>query len=73
MMADLSDSPEDCAVATRCGSGRRTYDYPGLKVVLNRVANAGIRLLFQHGAPPSWARAQARTHTSTRITKSQVP
>ena len=62
MMADMSDSPKDlvlyyrvleqgydCAFGTRFGNGGRTYDYPKLKLVLNRIVNAGIRLLFQHG------------------------
>jgi dolichol-phosphate mannosyltransferase len=62
MMADLSDSPKDlvmyyrlleqgydCAFGTRFASGGRTYDYPKFKLLLNRIANAGIRLLFQHG------------------------
>jgi dolichol-phosphate mannosyltransferase len=62
MMADLSDSPKDlvlyyrvleqgydCAFGTRFGPGRRTHDYPRLKLVLNRIVNAGIRVLFRHG------------------------
>ncbi|MGO9753233.1 MAG: glycosyltransferase family 2 protein [Solirubrobacteraceae bacterium] len=62
MMADLSDSPQDlvlycrvlqqgydCAFGTRFGSGGQTHDYPKAKLVLNRIVNAGIRLLFQHG------------------------
>ena len=62
MMADLSDAPKDlilyyrvleqgydCAFGTRFGSGGETHDYPRLKLVLNRIANAGIRFLFQHG------------------------
>ena len=62
MMADLSDSPQDlvlyyrvleqgydCAFGTRFGSGGRTVGYPRFKLVLNRIANAGIRFLFQHG------------------------
>ena len=62
MMADLSDSPKDlvryyrvleqgydCAFGTRFGSGGRTNDYPRFKLVLNRIANAGIRMLFHHG------------------------
>lgn len=62
MMADLSDSPRDlvryyrcleegfdCAFGTRFGSGGHTQDYPWLKLVLNRITNTGIRLLFQHG------------------------
>jgi dolichol-phosphate mannosyltransferase len=62
MMADMSDSPQDlvryfrqlelgydCAFGTRFGSGGATYDYPRLKLALNRIANTGIRLLFRHG------------------------
>ena len=62
MMADMSDSPKDlvlyyrvleqgydCAFGTRFGNGGRTYDYPRVKLLLNRVVNAGIRVLFQHG------------------------
>ncbi len=62
MMADLSDSPRDlvlyyrvleqgydCAFGTRFGNGGRTYDYPKLKLILNRIVNTGIRVLFQHG------------------------
>lgn len=62
MMADLSDSPRDlilyyrvleqgydCAFGTRFGSGGRTHEYPLLKLIVNRVVNAGIRVLFQHG------------------------
>ena len=62
MMADLSDSPTDliayyrilergydCAFGTRFGRGGRTHDYPLPKLVLNRIANAFIRMLFRHG------------------------
>ena len=62
MMADMSDSPKDlvmyyrlleqgfdCAFGTRFANGGRTYDYPKFKLVLNRIVNFGIRLLFQHG------------------------
>lgn len=62
MMADESDSPRDlvlyyrvleqgydCAFGTRFGNGGRTIDYPRLKLILNRIANTGIRALFQHG------------------------
>ena len=62
MMADLSDSPRDlilyyrvleqgydCAFGTRFGNGGSTIDYPRLKLVLNRLVNVGIRVLFQHG------------------------
>lgn len=62
VMADLSDSPRDvvryhrvleqgfdCVFGTRFGLGGRTHDYPLPKLILNRIVNAGIRLLFQHG------------------------
>jgi dolichol-phosphate mannosyltransferase len=62
MMGDLSDSPKDlvlyyhvleqgydCAFGTRFGNGGSTQGYPRVKLVLNRIVNAGIRLLFQHG------------------------
>jgi dolichol-phosphate mannosyltransferase len=62
MMADMSDSPSDlvlyyrlleagydCAFGTRFGRGGRTYNYPKFKLVLNRIVNSGIRVLFQHG------------------------
>lgn len=62
MMADLSDSPRDlvlyyrvleqgydCAFGTRFGSGGHTYGYPRLKLIVNRIVNTGIRVLFQHG------------------------
>jgi dolichol-phosphate mannosyltransferase len=62
MMADLSDSPRDlvlyyrvlehgydCAFGTRFGHGGSTHNYPRIKLILNRIANTGIRVLFQHG------------------------
>jgi dolichol-phosphate mannosyltransferase len=62
MMADLSDSPRDlvryyraleqgydCAFGTRFGHGGRTHRYPLPKLILNRIVNTGIRILFQHG------------------------
>jgi len=62
MMADLSDSPSDlvryyrvveagydCAFGTRFGYGGSTHDYPIVKLVLNRIVNAAIRILFRHG------------------------
>lgn len=62
MMADLSDSPRDlvryyrvleagydCAFGTRFGRGGTTSGYPIAKLVLNRIVNAGIRMLFRHG------------------------
>jgi dolichol-phosphate mannosyltransferase len=62
MMADLSDSPGDlvsyyrvlesgydCAFGTRFGHGGSTDDYPRGKLLLNRVFNTGVRILFRHG------------------------
>jgi dolichol-phosphate mannosyltransferase len=63
MMADGSDDPADlvlyyhvledgfdCAFGSRFlgGSGRVT-DYPRFKLILNRLVNWGIRMLFRHG------------------------
>lgn len=62
VMADGSDSPEDvvtyyrvlaegheCAFGSRFVPGARVLDYPRTKLVMNRVVNAGIRVLFRHG------------------------
>ncbi len=62
MMADLSDSPRDlvlyyrvleqgydCAFGTRFGNGGRTDNYPRIKLILNRIVNSAIRVLFRHG------------------------
>ena len=62
VMADGSDSPEDlvryhrlladgwdCAFGSRFMAGARVDDYPAVKLVINRVVNAGIRVLFGHG------------------------
>jgi dolichol-phosphate mannosyltransferase len=61
-MADLSDAPEDivtyyrlleqgfdCAFGSRFMPGAVITDYPRLKLVMNRLVNLGIRLLFRHG------------------------
>jgi dolichol-phosphate mannosyltransferase len=34
---------------TRFGHGGRATDYPQHKLVINRVVNTGIRMLFRHG------------------------
>lgn len=62
MMADLSDSPRDlvtywrlleqgfeCAFGSRFMPGGRTEGYPRFKLLLNRLVNLGIRVLFRHG------------------------
>jgi dolichol-phosphate mannosyltransferase len=61
MMADGSDSPEDlvkyhrlldegydCAFGSRFMAGSRVHDYPRFKLVINRLVNWFIRLLFNH-------------------------
>ncbi|MFH1497941.1 MAG: glycosyltransferase family 2 protein [Verrucomicrobiota bacterium] len=58
-MADASDSPDDvikywnklaeghdCVFGSRFIRGGGTFDYPALKLMLNRAFNLGIRLLF---------------------------
>ena len=59
-MADASDSPEDlvmfvrtmevrgtdCVFGSRFAPGGRVVDYPRLKLLINRIANTGIRALF---------------------------
>jgi len=62
VMADLSDSPTDvvhyyrmleygydCVFGTRFGLGGTTHDYPLGKLIINRIVNAWIRVLFRHG------------------------
>lgn len=61
-MADASDSPEDllryfsmiesgaeCVFGSRFIKGGKVIDYPWHKLVLNRIVNFMIRLLFLHG------------------------
>jgi dolichol-phosphate mannosyltransferase len=62
VMADGSDSPADlvryhrlleegydCAFGSRFMRGSSVHDYPRFKLVLNRIVNWGIRMLFRHG------------------------
>ena len=62
VMADGSDSPEDlvsyyrlleegyeCAFGSRFIRGSTVTDYPRSKLIMNRIVNWGIRLLFRHG------------------------
>lgn len=62
VMADGSDSPDDlvryqrlleegyeCAFGSRFMQGSRVVDYPRSKLIMNRIVNWGIRLLFRHG------------------------
>ncbi|MGY3211758.1 glycosyltransferase family 2 protein [Mucilaginibacter sp. HD30] len=58
MMADLSDSPDDlvkyyytmlankvdCVFGSRFIKGGKVYDYPKLKLIINRIANAIINI-----------------------------
>lgn len=61
VMADGSDSPEDlvtyqrllesgyeCAFGSRFIHGSRVIDYPRYKLIMNRIVNLGIRVLFRH-------------------------
>ena len=62
VMADGSDDPDDlvryyrlleegydCAFGSRFMRGSTVHDYPRFKLVLNRIVNWGIALLFRHG------------------------
>jgi dolichol-phosphate mannosyltransferase len=62
VMADGSDSPDDvlryyrlleegydCAFGSRFVRGASVQDYPRFKLVLNRISNFAIRVLFRHG------------------------
>jgi len=62
MMADASDSPDDlvayyrlleegyeCAFGSRFIRGARVIDYPPTKLIMNRIVNFGIRVLFRLG------------------------
>jgi dolichol-phosphate mannosyltransferase len=62
VMADGSDDPGDlvryyrlleegydCAFGSRFMRGSVVEDYPRVKLVLNRIANFGVRVLFRHG------------------------
>jgi dolichol-phosphate mannosyltransferase len=62
VMADGSDSPadvvryhqvladgHDCAFGSRFVSGAQVVDYPRSKLIMNRIVNIGIRMLFRHG------------------------
>jgi len=62
MMADGSDSPADlvryhrlleegyeCAFGSRFIAGAEVHDYPRFKLIMNRLVNFGIRVLFRHG------------------------
>jgi dolichol-phosphate mannosyltransferase len=62
LMADGSDDPRDlvryhrillqgydCVFGSRFITGSSVHDYPKVKLVINRVVNLGIRMLFRHG------------------------
>jgi dolichol-phosphate mannosyltransferase len=62
VMADASDDPGDlvryhglleegydCAFGSRFTRGGAVHDYPRVKLVINRLANSFIRMLFRHG------------------------
>ena len=45
----LLEDGYDCAFGSRFVNGHRVYRYPTFKLVVNRIANWAIRLLFRHG------------------------
>lgn len=62
MMADMSDDPEDlvkyyrtllegydCVFGSRFVKGGRTVKYPWVKLIINRMANTLVRILFCRG------------------------
>jgi dolichol-phosphate mannosyltransferase len=62
VMGDGSDSPKDlvtyqrlleegneCAFGSRFIRGAEVVDYPRSKLIMNRIVNWGIRMLFRHG------------------------
>ncbi len=62
VMADGSDDPDDlvryyrlleegydCAFGSRFMRGASVQDYPRLKLLINRLANSFVRMLFRHG------------------------
>lgn len=62
VMADGSDDPADivryhallsegydCAFGTRFGRGARVDGYPLAKLIVNRIVNRGLQLMFGHG------------------------
>ena len=47
--ADLLEEGYDCAFGSRFAPGSAVRAYPRFKLVINRVVNFGIRVLFRHG------------------------
>jgi dolichol-phosphate mannosyltransferase len=45
----LLEEGYDCAFGSRFMRGGAVHDYPRLKLVINRLANSFIRMLFRHG------------------------
>lgn len=45
----LLEEGHDCVFGSRFIRGSRVTNYPRAKLVLNRLANTGIRMLFRHG------------------------
>jgi dolichol-phosphate mannosyltransferase len=46
---DLLEEGYDCAFGSRFMPGGRVRGYPRVKLAINRVVNAAIRMLFRHG------------------------
>jgi dolichol-phosphate mannosyltransferase len=47
--AELLEQGYDCAFGSRFVPGGRVHDYPRFKLLVNRLVNTGIRMLFRHG------------------------
>ena len=45
----MLEEGHDCAFGSRFVSGAHVVDYPRSKLVMNRIVNFGIRVLFRHG------------------------
>ena len=46
---ELLEEGYDCAFGSRFVPGSKVRGYPRLKLAINRIVNAGIRILFRHG------------------------
>jgi dolichol-phosphate mannosyltransferase len=47
--AELLEQGYDCAFGSRFVPGGKVRDYPRVKLIVNRLVNTGIRMLFRHG------------------------
>ena len=49
LLEPIISGKADAVFGSRFMGGARTRDYPRVKLVLNRIVNLGIRMLFRHG------------------------